>query len=100
MLTEYSVIWKKAFDCVNHEFLLTKLHYFGIQGATASWFRSQIDIHLNWKNHIDWLVPKLCGSYTSFGLFWTSSIVWYVKDKRPQHFGDWICVRPQVGREG
>jgi hypothetical protein len=30
----------KAFDCVNHEILLTKLHYFGIQGATASSFRS------------------------------------------------------------
>jgi hypothetical protein len=32
----------KAFDCVNHEILLTKLHYFGIQGATASWFRSYL----------------------------------------------------------
>jgi hypothetical protein len=30
----------KAFDCVNHEILLAKLPYFGIQGATASWFRS------------------------------------------------------------
>jgi hypothetical protein len=32
----------KAFDCINHEILLTKLHYFGIQGATASWFRFYI----------------------------------------------------------
>jgi hypothetical protein len=32
----------KAFDCVNYEILLTKLHYFGIQGATASWFRSYL----------------------------------------------------------
>jgi hypothetical protein len=29
----------KAFDYVNHEMLLCKLHYFGIQGATANWFR-------------------------------------------------------------
>jgi hypothetical protein len=28
----------KAFHCVNHKMLLTKLHFFGIQGATASWF--------------------------------------------------------------
>jgi hypothetical protein len=31
----------KAFDSVNHEILLTKLHFFGIQGAKASWFRLQ-----------------------------------------------------------
>jgi hypothetical protein len=31
-----------------------------------------------------------------FGLFWTLSIVLYVEDKRPQRFGDWICLRPQV----
>jgi hypothetical protein len=32
----------KAFDCVNHEILLTKLHFFGIQGTTLSWFRSYL----------------------------------------------------------
>jgi hypothetical protein len=32
------------------------------------------------------------------GLFWTLSIVLYVKDKRPERFGDWICLRPQVDR--
>jgi hypothetical protein len=32
----------KTFDCVNHEMLLSKLHYFGIQGATANWFRSYL----------------------------------------------------------
>jgi hypothetical protein len=32
----------KAFDCVNHKILLTKLYFFGIQGATSSWFRSYL----------------------------------------------------------
>jgi hypothetical protein len=30
----------KDFDCVNHEILLTKLHFCGIQGTPAKWFRS------------------------------------------------------------
>jgi hypothetical protein len=41
------------FDCVNHEILLTKLHFFGIQGATASWFRSYLT---NRKQKIDYLM--------------------------------------------
>jgi hypothetical protein len=32
----------KAFDCVNHEILLTKLHFGGIQGTMLSWFRSYL----------------------------------------------------------
>jgi hypothetical protein len=29
----------KAFDCGNHEILLKKLHFYGIQGVTTDWFR-------------------------------------------------------------
>jgi hypothetical protein len=32
----------KAFDCVNHEMLLVKLYYYGIQVTAASWFRSYL----------------------------------------------------------
>jgi hypothetical protein len=32
----------KAFDCVNHEILLAKLHVYGIQEISADWFRSYL----------------------------------------------------------
>jgi hypothetical protein len=32
----------KALDCVSHEILLAKLHFYGIQGVMTDWFRSYL----------------------------------------------------------
>jgi hypothetical protein len=32
----------KVFECVNHEILLAKLHFYSIQGIMADWFRSYL----------------------------------------------------------
>jgi hypothetical protein len=32
----------KSFDCVNYEIFLVRLHYYGVQGSVANWFRSYL----------------------------------------------------------
>jgi hypothetical protein len=56
----------KAFDCVNHEMLLTKLHYFGIRGSTANWFKSY---PTNRKQKIEIKSPYITQStYSNWGI--------------------------------
>jgi hypothetical protein len=49
----------KASDCMNHEILLAKLHFYGIQGTAANWFRSYLT---NRKQSAQTVNSRLSGS--------------------------------------
>ena len=41
------VDFKKAFDTVDHEFLLNKLNHHGIRGTELHWFKGMATVHNN-----------------------------------------------------
>ena len=45
----------QAFNCVNHQILLTKLNFYGIQGITIDWFRSYL---INRKQKVEIKSPN------------------------------------------
>ena len=65
----------KAFDCVNHDILITKLHHSGIRGFVCDWFKSFLT---NRSHYVDingaksefvvfitslWCLLRVCGVY-------------------------------------
>jgi hypothetical protein len=67
MLEEFFCDLSKAFDCVNHEILLSKLHFYGIQGITIDWFRSHL---INRKQKVGIKSPNSAhNSVSNWGIF-------------------------------
>jgi hypothetical protein len=58
----------KTFDCVTHDILLVKLHYYGIQGTAADWFRSYLTENKNRNKLVTEIFLKMGNRET-----WTSS---------------------------
>jgi len=53
----------KAFDCVNHEFLLSKLNYYGIQGEILDWFKSCLCSRNLWVELKSSKTQNFCSSW-------------------------------------
>jgi hypothetical protein len=60
----------KAFDCVNHEILLTKLRYSGIKGSTPDWFKSYLT---EGKQHTE--IKTLYTTQTTYSI-WGNNRAW------------------------
>ena len=52
----------RAFDCVNHEILLAKLHFYGIQGVSDVWFRSYLT---NRRRKVEVISPNTAQNFFS-----------------------------------
>lgn len=55
----------KSFDCVNHETLLAKLHFYGIWGVSEDWYRSYL---ANRRQNVEVKSPNTTQhSFSDFG---------------------------------
>jgi hypothetical protein len=71
--------------------LHNSLHFFVIPNLSST--ISQNTLYLNRLEKILTMVYAVQNYKAYFGLYPSSGIY---KTKKPQHFGDWICLRPQL----
>ena len=63
---------QKAFDTVDHEILLSKLDYYGIQGISNNWFKSYLSNHKQFVSINDYdcgLAEMNCGAPQGSSIF-------------------------------
>ena len=72
----------KAFDTLNHNILLTKLNYYGIQNSTLNWFQSYLSIRQHYVEinqckikHSDFELRCSTRNYSRTTLFLSSMLM-------------------------